>query len=141
MKKLTLILMISTMLFGEHIFRHSESGIHQPEIEYLQGGILYRYDYTQVEKTGIEGKTIVWKYKEYWLEKDVTSEEAVEIIGEDLSQDVLEYLQGMNLFDTSTYWKIATVKMWLDDRGISYEDDWTGDELQNEVSNFLENLQ
>ena len=54
---------------------------------------------------------------------------------------MLEYLQGMNLFDTSTYWKIATVKMWLDDRGISYEDDWTGDELQNEVSNFLENLQ
>lgn len=49
--------------------RKSESTIKHPEIEYLQGGILLRYNYKQVtqkdEMTGVEIQ--MWTYDEFWV--------------------------------------------------------------------------
>ena len=81
MKRLIVILyimLVTGMLSAEYIIRDSESNTRFSEYEYLQGGILYRFDFRQVE---IEGETtMMWKYREIWLPEEVTKKELEEII-------------------------------------------------------------
>ena len=71
MKRLIVILcimLVTGMLSAEYIYRSSESNTRFEEYEYLQGGILYRFDFRQVEIEGIEGETtLMWKYREIWF--------------------------------------------------------------------------
>ncbi len=99
MKKLmiTLVIIILAMsLSAEYILRNAESGTKFEEFEYLQGGILFRFDFKQVDVPGIEGEiTKIWRYKEIWL-PDTTDKTALneiikdEKIGDKAKSDNLE---------------------------------------------------
>jgi len=84
MKKLmiTLVIIILAMsLSAEYILRNAESGTKFEEFEYLQGGILFRFDFKQVDVPGIEGEiTKIWKYKEICLPKTTDKTALNEII-------------------------------------------------------------
>ena len=99
MKKLmiTLVIIILAMsISAEYILRNAESGTKFEEFEYLQGGILFRFDFKQVDVPGIEGEiTKIWRYKEIWL-PDTTDKTALneiikdEKIGDKAKSDNLE---------------------------------------------------
>ena len=133
MKKIFLIIMILISLLSAQIFRQSESGDFQRKIEYLQDGILLRFDLKQVERIDMEGKPLMWEYKEFWIPLNMKITDIQKVIAEKgykLAIDEIEYLQGKSSLETSTYWKIATVKLWLDDRNIEYPIEATKNELQ-----------
>lgn len=99
MKKLIILLtifLVVTGLSAEYILRDSESNTKFEEFEYLQGGILFRFDFKQVDVPGIEGEiTKIWRYKEIWL-PDTTDKTALneiikdEKIGDKAKSDNLE---------------------------------------------------
>jgi len=74
MKKITLLilLLITVSLFAGYKYRLSESAIEPQEIEYLQGGILVRWD-VQMDST-------MYKYKEMWLPENTSEVEVYEYI-------------------------------------------------------------
>ena len=80
MKKLIILLtifLVVTGLSAEYILRDSESNTKFNEFEYLQGGILYRFDFKQVDVPGIDKETTkIWRYKEIWL-PDTTDKTAL----------------------------------------------------------------
>jgi len=84
MKKLMIlicIMLIFGILSAEYILRDSQSGTKFEEFEYLQGGILYRFDFRQVNVQGMDGETTkMWKYKEFWLPEEITEDELQVII-------------------------------------------------------------
>ena len=84
MKKLIILLtifLVVTGLSAEYILRDSESNTKFEEFEYLQGGILYRFDFKQVDVQGIDGETTkIWKYKEICLPKTTDKTALNEII-------------------------------------------------------------
>ena len=133
MKKIFLIIMILISLLSAQIFRQSESGDFQRKIEYLQDGILLRFDFKQVERINMEGKSLMWEYKEFWIPLNITIPDIQKVIakkGYKLAIDEIEYLQGKNSLETSTNWEIATIKLWLDDRNIKYPIEVTKSKLQ-----------
>ena len=83
MRKILIVLMVLTMFLGAQIFRHSESGIKQPKIEYTQGGILLRFDFVQTERIEMEGnKSLMWEYQEFWIPLNMTITDIQKLIGE-----------------------------------------------------------
>ena len=87
MKKLIVlmcIMLLAGMLSAKYIYRSSESNTRFEEYEYLQGGILYRFDFRQVEIEEFEGETTtMWKYQEIWLPEEVTKAEMNQIISKE----------------------------------------------------------
>ena|GEM_PF-1645265 len=82
MKKILLVVLILTMFASAQIFRPSEGGTQQPKIEYLQGGILLRFDFRQIEQIDMDGnKSIMWKYQEFWIPLDMSEVEIQRVIG------------------------------------------------------------
>jgi len=56
--------------------RKSESNIKQPAFEYLQEGILIRYNFEETTREGIDGEPQrMWKYDELWVRKEIRVEE------------------------------------------------------------------
>jgi len=133
MKKILMIIVVLTMCLSAQVFRQSESGSLQRKIEYLQDGILLRFDLKQVERIDMEGKPLMWEYKEFWIPLNMKITDIQKVIAEKgykLAIDEIEYLQGKSSLETSTNWEIATIKLWLDDRNIEYPIEATKNELQ-----------
>ena len=91
MKKLIILLTIIlavTGLSAKYILRDSESNIKFEEFEYLQDGILYRFDFKQVNIQGMDGEKVkMWKYKEIWLSEEVSKSELNKIIKDEKMED------------------------------------------------------
>jgi len=142
MKKILVIILILTMIVNAQIFRQSGSGSKQRKIEYLQGGILLRFDFVQTEQVDMDGeKSLMWKYQEFWIPLKMTISEVQKTIaakGYKLAADEIEYLQGKNSLETETYWQVETIQFWLADRGIKYPADAEKSELQSMVKGYLE---
>lgn len=111
MKRLIVILcimLVTGMLSAEYIYRPSESNTRFGEYEYLQGGILYRFDFRQVEIEEFDGETtMMWKYQEIWLSEEVTKKELEEIIlkekiGKKAKADNLETFKNNTIKPTQT---------------------------------------
>lgn len=106
MKKIILLIIIvlfSSLLSGKYIVRNAESNTRFNEYEYKQGGILYRFDFQQVEYTTLFGDTMnMWHYKEIWLPEDTDKETLDSIIQE----EELEEANSENFND----WKAETDK-------------------------------
>jgi len=118
------------------MFRQPESGIKQRKIEYLQGGILLRFDFKQVERINMESKSPMWRYKEFWVPLNMTISSIQKLIAEKgykLAEDEIEYLQGKNSIETEIYWQAETIQFWLNDRGIKYPVNTIKEELQSIV--------
>ena len=82
MKKILLMVLVLTVFASAQIFRPSEGGTQQPKIEYLQGGILLRFDFRQIEQIDMDGnKSIMWKYQEFWIPLDMSEVEIQRVIG------------------------------------------------------------
>lgn len=140
MKKIMIIILAMTMLVNAQVFRSAESGSKQRKIEYLQGGILLRFDFIQTERIDMDGKSLMWKYQEFWIPLNMAISGIQKYIGEkgySLAVDEIEYLQGLNSLETETYWQIETIQFWLADRGVEYPADATKDELQSMVKSYL----
>jgi len=140
MKKIMIIILAMTMLVSAQVFRQSESGSQQRKIEYLQGGVLLRFDFVQTERIEIDGKTLMWKYNEFWIPLNMTISGVQKYIGDkgySMAADETEYLQGLNSLETETYWQVETIQFWLNDRGVEYPADATKDELQSMVKSYL----
>ena len=68
----------------KYIVRNAESNIKFNEYEYTQGGILYRFDFQQIENSNMEGETnTMWHYQEVWLPENITKETLDSIIQEE----------------------------------------------------------
>ena len=84
MKKLIVLMIMLFILSGlsaDYILRTSESNTKFEEFEYLQGGILYRFDFKQVDVQGMDGEiTKMWRYKEILLPKTTDKTALNEII-------------------------------------------------------------
>ena len=77
-------MLIAFPLSAEYILRSSESNTKFGEFEYLQGGILYRFDFNQVDIQGMDGETTkMWRYKEMWLPDNITKDDLKAIIKEE----------------------------------------------------------
>jgi len=75
------IIILAMSLSAEYILRNAESGTKFEEFEYLQGGILYRFDFKQVDIEGMNGEIIkIWRYKEILLPKTTDKTALNEII-------------------------------------------------------------
>lgn len=72
-------------------YRKSESEKRQPEVEYLQDGILVRFNFQQVERKEMEGKTMMWEYDEYWFPKNTKVEEIESIVKKEKHELTKEY--------------------------------------------------
>jgi len=58
--------------------RKSESNISPKLVECLQGGILIRFNITEVTKPNMQGgETIVYEYDEFWFDLEDKDREAV----------------------------------------------------------------
>ena len=84
MKKIILLIIIvlfSSLLLGKYIVRNAESNTKFGEYEYKQGGILYRFDFEEIEYTTMDGETnTMWHYQEVWLPEDTNRETLKRII-------------------------------------------------------------
>ena len=143
MKKILLMVLVLTVFASAQIFRPSESGTQQPKIEYLQDGILLRFDFVQTEQIDMDGgKSLMWKYQEFWIPLNMSISGIQKYIGEKgykLAVDEIEYLQGKSSVETATYWEVPTIRLWLKDNGVpmSETDGLTKDELQLMVKGIV----
>lgn len=72
--------------------RKAESTIKQPGFEYLQNGLLCRYNMQQAERTDDNGTTLMWEYDELFISKDIREEEVPELL-EKVVLPIVEQLQ------------------------------------------------
>ena len=93
------IMVLAMSLSAEYILRDSESNTKFEEFEYQQGGILYRFDFKEVDVQGMDGETTkIWKYKELWLPEEISKERLDEII-------TLEKIGDVATSDNFNIWK------------------------------------
>jgi hypothetical protein len=60
-----------------YTLRNSESNIKPKLVEYLQDGILIRFDIKQEERTDMNDEiSTLFKYKEFWFDKEDQNIEA-----------------------------------------------------------------
>lgn len=115
MKKIILltILLICSSLFAQEIqYRESESKYQQRNIDYSQGGILFRFDHEKLQRTDFENKKKdFWRCKEFWIAKNVRTEKVRDFI-----QGMLPEMKISNLDkivgDYKTNVKIDTTVSW-----------------------------
>ena len=106
MKRLLILMcliLIITCLSAEYIIRDSESNTKFGEYEYLQGGILYRFDFKQVEIITERDTAFMWRYKEIWLPESINKEQMERIIK-------TEKIEKKAMSGNLEIWKKNTIK-------------------------------
>lgn len=105
MKKLIILILLAMFVTSLHgyIIRDSESNTKFGEYEYLQGGILYRFDFKQVEIITERYTTSMWRYKEIWLPESINKEQMERIIK-------TEKIENKAMSGNLEIWKKNTIK-------------------------------
>ena len=106
-------------------YRESESKYQQKDIDYSQGGILFRFDHEKFQRIDSENKfenkfEDFWRCKELWIAKNVRSEKVKDFIEnkltgiKDLEKVVGDYKANVKIDTTASWTQKDIVKKLLE---------------------------
>jgi hypothetical protein len=122
--------------------RNSSSTEYPKLLEYLQAGILVRFNITETISDEDDEMTY-YLYDEFWFPETATAQELETFLageGHDFND---EYKNGCVVVQPelpNQTWLNAEIAQWLNNRGVATPSSWTKARLLEEVNNFLSNI-